>query len=259
MLLRREGEDVLAIGQASHAWISGQFAREWGNDLFLAPDPYEDVCLAAAQHDVGMARWDLEPTLNPQTGLPHSFLEMPITTHLELWSEAPRRLLTQSRYAALLVSMHGWRLYERRDPALLPPADGTAVRAYLKAQQELQTQLLSSLRSDAIAARHAEPELVQRNSQLLWGWDYLSLAVCLDWAPDRMRSVPTVDGPGDVQLVPGAQPRHVTLSPWPFRTGAMSVRCEARRLTGTFSTPAALHEGLSRARWETVAFELRPR
>ena len=27
----------------------------------------------------------------------------------------PRRLVSQSAYAALLVSMHGWRLYERRD------------------------------------------------------------------------------------------------------------------------------------------------
>ena len=29
---------VIAIGQASHAWISGQLARAWGNALFAKPE-----------------------------------------------------------------------------------------------------------------------------------------------------------------------------------------------------------------------------
>ena len=115
MLLRNDRGGVLAIGQTSHAWISGQLARAWGNARFPAPEPRDEVCLAAEQHDIGMAQWDLEPTGNPNTGLPYSFMEMPLTEHLGLWSAAPRRLLTQSRYAALLVSMHGARLYARRD------------------------------------------------------------------------------------------------------------------------------------------------
>ena len=51
MLLRPDGDSVLCIGQASHAWISGQMARAWAEPF----EPYEDVCLAAEQHDVGMA------------------------------------------------------------------------------------------------------------------------------------------------------------------------------------------------------------
>jgi hypothetical protein len=97
VLLREEGGDVLCIGQASHAWISGQLARAWGNDLFPPPSPREEVCLAAVQHDIGMAGWDLQPSLNPATGRPHSFLEMPLPVHLELWTAAPSKLLTQSR------------------------------------------------------------------------------------------------------------------------------------------------------------------
>src|ERR1700704_5035327 len=110
MLLRQDERGVLAIGQPSHAWVSGQLARAWGNEQFGAVAPYEEVCLAAEQHDIGMATWDLAPTFNPATGLPHSFVEMPVGTHLKLWSEGPRRLLAQSRYAALLASMHGLRL-----------------------------------------------------------------------------------------------------------------------------------------------------
>ena len=114
MLIRAEGEDsVLAIGQASHAWISGQLARAWGNERFGEVTPWEEVCLGAEQHDIGWALWDTRPSLNPDTGLPHTFIDAPLETKLELWSAAPRRMLAQCRYAALLVSMHGSALYDR--------------------------------------------------------------------------------------------------------------------------------------------------
>ena len=111
VLLRPEGEAAICIGQASHAWLSGQLARAWAD-----VEPREEVCLAAEQHDVGMAEWDLAPTLNRETGRPHSFMEMPLAVHLALWSAAPHKLVTQSRYAAMLVSMHGTALYERARP-----------------------------------------------------------------------------------------------------------------------------------------------
>ena len=107
MLLREDGDAVVVIGQPAHAWLSGQLARAWGNERLGQVTPREEVCLGAEQHDIGMAAWDLAPTLNPETGRPHSFMELPIATHLELWTNAPSRLLAQSRYAALLISMHG--------------------------------------------------------------------------------------------------------------------------------------------------------
>ena len=71
MLIRPEPDGTfLAIGQASHAWLSGQLARAWGNERFGAVEPWEEVCLAAEQHDIGMAQWERAPTLNPDTGLP---------------------------------------------------------------------------------------------------------------------------------------------------------------------------------------------
>src|SRR5215217_2614691 len=88
----------------------------------------EDVCLAAEQHDVGMARWDLAPSLNPETGRPRSFLEMELAVHLALWTAAPEHLLTQSRYAALLVSRHGTILYGRSDLSKMDPGRAAQIR-----------------------------------------------------------------------------------------------------------------------------------
>jgi hypothetical protein len=244
MLLRSEGPSVLAIPQQSHAWISGQLARAWGNGRFLSPEPWEEVCLAAEQHDIGMADWDLVPSRNPQTGLPHSFIEMPIEVHMQLWREAPRRLLAQSRYAALLVSMHGMRLYEMRDLSRLSAADAAAVTDFLATSRAFQRELAASLGVDDAQLR--------RNSDLIWTWDFLSLALCLDWAPCKAKAVPSAEGPVELTLAPDG-----TLEPWPFTKQAVSLRVEGRRLTERYDTDQKLAAALASARWETVCFELR--
>jgi len=110
--------------------------RAWGNERFGEVAPWEEVCLGAEQHDVGHTAWEQAPTLNPQTGLPYSFLEMPRHVHVQLWSEAARFVLPQGRYA-LLVSLHGTGLYERYDAANDLPENAQALfarQAYLRYQ-----------------------------------------------------------------------------------------------------------------------------
>jgi Protein of unknown function (DUF3891) len=257
VVLRKDEHGVIAIGQPSHAWISGQLARAWGNTRFGAVEPYEEVCLAAEQHDIGMAAWDLAPALNPDTGLPQSFIEMPIGTHMLLWRIGPKRVLPQSRYAAVLVSMHGARLYERRNPESLAPDQADAVRAFLGEQREFQDRLLASLRTDAATAPAAAADVVARNSDLVWIWDFLSLALCLDWAPQDLQHVPTVDGPAELKLT-APNPGALRLDPWPFTADRVTVSCEGRRLTERVATDQLLQEALATAPWETVRFELRP-
>ncbi len=236
MLLRHSEDErtVTAIGQASHAWISGQLARAWSP----RPEPFEQVALAAEQHDVGMAEWDLRPTLNPDTGLPHSFLELPVQTHIDLWARAPYKLLTQSRYAALLVSMHGAALQRLRDLDKLSPADRALVVAYMEDQLRLQERLTELLAADR--------EQLARNQRLVWAWDSFSLAVCLDW------ETTTVDG---IELTRVGTHRF-TFSPWPLATSELHVYGEGRRLHGRFETELELHEALANAPAAELRFTL---
>jgi hypothetical protein len=255
VVLRRDGAGVLAVGQAAHAWLCGQLARAWGRERFGAVHPLDEVALGAEQHDVGMAQWDLHPVRNPQTGLPLSFIEMSVAENLGLWRTGPSRLITQSRYAALLAAMHGRRLYERRDLATAPADEAELVRAFLEHSHALEAQLRRDLQADPATAPSATDELIARNSQLLWTWDSLSLALLLDWAPFTLRGVPTADGDGvDVHLSPGG-----TLDPWPFSaTGQVAVHCDARRLADTYDSDEALERALAYAPWETVRFILQP-
>jgi hypothetical protein len=240
MLLCRDGDALIAVGQPAHAWVSGQLARAWGNARFGALEPHDEVCLAAEQHDAGMAAWERRPTLNPETGLPRSFMELTLDEHLEIWWSAAPLVTTQSPYAALLVSMHGTALYERRDLTRLEPADAEKVRAFLAGQRDLQERLTAAL--------HADPAGVRRNQRLVWAWDSLSLGLLLGWEPFTLSAVPTADGETDIEV------RARTLDPWPFATPAVTLRYDGRPLAGPYADEAAMRAALADAPW--LAFEL---
>jgi hypothetical protein len=257
MLLREDERGVLAIGQAAHAFLSGQLARAWGNARFGELRPREEICLAAEQHDTGMAAWDLEPSFHPERGLPHDFMHTPLEVHLELWRAGPRRLVRQCRYAALLVSMHGTRLYERRDLDQMAPPDAAKVRAFLDDQRRLQAELTRTLQADPATAPHASPERIAAASDLIWFWDYLSLMLCLRWAPRAGDPVPSAGGPTRIELS-REQDGTVRLDPWPFAASRLSVRCEGQRLRGRYANENELRAGLAGAPWETLTVELAP-
>jgi len=217
MLVRPDGDSTLCIGQASHAWISGQMARAWAEPF----EPHEEVCLAAEQHDVGMAEWDLAPALKQETGLPMGFTEMPVDAHAALWLDAPRKLVSTSVYAAALVSLHGTRLYEMRERT--PDVDDFLRR------QEAFRRGLGFERAD-----------LEPGSTLVWTWDYLSLATLLGWQ-------------GEVE---GLSVDALRVTPWPFRESSLTVRCEARRLGGRFSDEEEMRAALAKAPVETLELEL---
>lgn len=243
MVLRRDGEGAIAIGQPSHAWLSGQLARAWADP----PEPVEAVWLAAEQHDIGMAEWDLAPTLNTETGLPHSFMEMPLDVHLALWSAAASKLVAQSANAALLVSMHGTALYEMRDLDRMEPADADKVRRFFAERRAEQDGLLRMLGRSR--------EEVRPGQRLVWALDYLSLALCLDWAPTVVRGAPLAGGERDLRIEPAGE-RRVTVDPWPFAADSVVVRCEGRRLAGGYSDEAEMRAALAAAPVIPISWEI---
>ncbi len=246
MLIRREHAAAIAIGQLSHAWLSGQLARAWGNERFPAADPREEVALGAEQHDIGWASFDLAIPFNPDTGLPLSFLESSPEQHLGIWRSAPERLLSQSAHAALVVSMHGRSLSELR--ARNMPDQEPLLRGHIEEERERQERLCEQL---GVSAAQAE-----RTRRQMWAWDGLSLALCLSWRPFTLRDVPAGEGLTDVELRDiGDGP--VTLEPWPFAHERLCVRCEARRLRERYESEEAMRAALAAAQPFALEFELR--
>jgi hypothetical protein len=219
VLLVDHPDGKVAVAQPAHAWISGQLAQAWGNKRFGAVEPSWEVCLAAEQHDIPWLEWERSPTVDPETGYPHTFMSLDMPTKLAMWAAGPDLLLAQSRYAALLVSLHGSRLYGDLDR--------------------------SAFERDIRATLDATDEEIERNRSLIWTWDSLSLALLLDWAPWTAPEVPGAGGPIGVQLSEGGR-----VEPWPFGPESVEVHCEGRLLT---APGAALQD----APWVDLSYELR--
>jgi Protein of unknown function (DUF3891) len=246
VLVRREGGRALAIGQLSHAWLSGQLAREWGNRRFGAVEPREDIALGAQQHDIGWALVDLSPTLSPDTGLPRSFLELSVQEHLAIWRGAPEYLLSQSLHAALVVSMHGSSLSELR--ARNDPAQAPLLEAHVEEEHARQRWL-----SDLLGV---SPQQAERARRQMWTWDGLSLALCNAWRPFVARDVPSAEGLIELELT-DRDDGTVEIDPWPFAATELTVRCQARELASRYQDERQLREHLIGAKPVTLEFVLR--
>ena len=246
MLHRPSSEGTIVIGQPAHAWVSGQIARAWAEPF----EPWEEVCLGADLHDIAWNEWELSPERDPETGLPYTFSALPRLRRLELWSGAAELVLPQSRYAALLVSLHGTLLVER----FPPEGEDDVARAladYTQRERDFQARVLASLRSDRLYDRYASAEVVERNRELIFAWDGFSLALLHGVTSER-----TVAG-YSLAPVDGDRAR-VSVSPWPFRDQEVNLVCEGRLLTETYASERDLRRSLAEAPWRTIETGLVP-
>jgi hypothetical protein len=260
MLHRSSKEGLICITQPNHAWVSGQLAQAWGNEAFGQFVPRQEVCLGAQQHDIGWIRWEDAPTLNPQTGYPYKFTELPTGVHIGIWSGAKQLALPLGRYVTLLVSLHGTGLYERFRGWQNSVESTQIVREFLEREYAFQEQLTATLRLDSYYAAHTTPEVIGRNRKLVAVWDALSLLVCQGFAGERqVNQVPTADGETTLKLTNLAvNPHQITISPWPFGQSEVTLVYEGRLLRQTFTDETAMRETLQSDCWVTLSTVLKP-
>src|SRR6185436_7282892 len=69
--------ELILIGQTDHSRLVGQLAAHWGNTEFAVPDPFDSMVRAATFHDYGWLRYETSPLINPETGEPYAFQNLP--------------------------------------------------------------------------------------------------------------------------------------------------------------------------------------
>jgi hypothetical protein len=247
MILRRDEQGVLAIGQLSHSWISGQLARVWGNERFLAPEPAEEIALGAEQHDVGWASFDLNPGFNSRAGLPRTFLETTVEEYLAIWADAPDRLLSSSTHAALVTSLHGRALSELRRRGA-DDREAALLDGHIAAERDRQSRLRRQL-----GLTEEQTAVIQGQ---MWAWDGISLALCNGWE-ELETSAPTDRGSAALALRRTAGYEFL-VDPWPFSSPSVEVFCEARRLADSYETREQVQEALEAAPPVRLTFRLGP-
>lgn len=260
MLHRETDTGYLAITQPAHAWVSQQLAAAWGNAMFGDLQPREDVILAAGQHDIGWLGWELEPVLNPETGRGQTFTQISTADHLDIWTPAGPAALVYGPYVAMLVSMHGTRLYGFHDFSRDTEEEAARARAFLNDGPAFEQRMIEQMRDVPRYAPFLDDATVRRNSTLIAAWDRISLFICSGKGdPFEASDVPASDGSVSINFTPdSAHVDRLSVDPWPFSTPEVKLTCPAREFTGTFTTQDALLDAMHRAPWTAIEVTLLP-
>ncbi|MDQ6906010.1 MAG: DUF3891 family protein [Chloroflexota bacterium] len=262
MLHRAHPEGMVVIGQPAHARLVGSVGRAWGRPPFGMPPHPDETLLAAEQHEVGMLPWEIAPTFNPATGLPHAYLELSRADHLALWRDAGSLMLTQSRYAALLVSRHGVWIFSQYDRPPDDPAERAAVAAYLHRERAFQSRIRASLAAEPAYREAVRPPTLRQSHFVFTIWDRIAVHACYgmpvpEWgvpAVYRWDRVPISGGTMPLTLSFVA-PDRWTLDPWPITVDELRLVGEGRLLRNHYGNETEMREALEIApwvRWESV-------
>ena len=267
MIVQEQGDQLILIRQTDHAVLSGFFAREWGNDLFQRPEPFESLLLAATEHDNGWRERELQPQIDPKTRLPYSFMSLPTDAHIELYQRGIDRLVKSDRYAGLLASLHASGLYDRARATIpgfsakyVKSTETDLVNGFLQALKLQQLRLKVDLRADPITKEFVQDKLLEANSRRLEALDRLSLYFCMSSTPhDATIDAVPVDDKGsevDWELRPDG-PNAVSLGPYPFRREPLQLSILARRVPKRlYNDSLDFQKTLGRAPYTALNFTL---
>jgi hypothetical protein len=253
-----DADQVIAISQTAHAWVAGQLARQWGNEHFADFTPVEPLCYAAEQHDRGFLDWERQPTLDPKSGLPHTFENIPLSLHVALWKRSILELKAVSLYAALVTSLYFVRAVGKRRPI---ESQAERLAEFLQEQKELQRSLLGSLRKDPYLRSACSDRAVEYNEKLLAAWDQLSVQLCRNPVSSfSVSDVPSALEKSRRLLATPVDPssREIRLEPWPFSKPRVELTCEGHVLDRRFTSEAELRKYLKDARRVSVIYTLTP-
>src|SRR5450432_2337374 len=186
MILQPQSDPMIVIRQTDHAYLTGFFARELGNDEFPRPEPFDSFCLAAAEHDNGWQEWELAPSVDPKSFLPYTFMSVPTDEHVALYHRGIERIVKADMYAGLMVAGHCTGLYDRTH-ATMPGYSAKYVKGeeqqsandFVQRLRLQQLRLKVDLRNDPAVKPYTDEKLLKANQQRLDVLDRLSLYFCM--------------------------------------------------------------------------------
>jgi hypothetical protein len=244
MLRKSDNDGWLLITHPDHARLAGDFAEQWGNELFPAPSPRTDVLEAVFHHDDGWAARDRQPQITRQgqpsafsvdlVGKYSAFEEIDLVDYLAVRSSALEIISTRNAYAAVLISMHTCNLLaDRADYSTIAARDLPLLQAFLAEQRSRQADLRRMLQEErGTADANLSEGAFLDNFHFLQACDCLSLLSCVDYAhpTDLLHDLLTHDG-GRRRVKYFRKDQGVyTLDPFPFRGDQQQFSVPYRRV-----------------------------
>jgi Protein of unknown function (DUF3891) len=234
------------ITHPDHARLAGDFAKKWGNDRFVAPEPRRPVLLGISTHDDGWEARDARPQITRQ-GLPSAFSselvgkysafeEIDLADYLAVRERAVSVVAEADPYAALLVSLHTYNLLtERADRSTISIEQLPLLDTFLERQRLRQQDLYSKLSEDpSYSATETSWPRIQDHFKLLQATDNLSLLSCVDYRKPAslIHALPIANASHCSIAVESLGARHFRLAPYPFSEPELKFQIPARHVEG---------------------------
>jgi hypothetical protein len=250
------------VTHPDHARLAGAFAERWGNDLFLAPEPREQVLRGITRHDDGWAARDAIPQITRQgkpsafstelVGKYSGFEEIDLVDYLAVRERAVRQIAEEDPYAAVLISMHTYSLlHDHADRSTIAPEQLPLLDQFLEGQKVLQDTWRKQISADPkLKPEHKSEDALLDHFRLLQANDYLSLLTCVDFQKpvNLLHALPARDGRHIPIQARAIATRHFVLDPYPFADPSLSFQFPARHAKGKhFSSAKELQDAFHAA------------
>ncbi|MBT4863827.1 MAG: DUF3891 family protein [Planctomycetaceae bacterium] len=151
MIRRDDGNDWLLFSQVDHAHLAAELAEVWGNDTVPAIPLPHLLIPAIRDHDEGWREWERSPELNPDSGDPRDFTEMPMSVATKLWTESVTAATRGTPALAEAFKRYQDFLAERNE----------ALDGHRAAVLEILIEFRASFRRDEMQRRAMQAELLQ--------------------------------------------------------------------------------------------------
>ena len=232
-MIRRDGPSAaqcprrwILISQIEHAHLAARLAEPWESSAFPPLEPRDELLWAIEHHDDGWRHWEERPQVDPMTGVPRSFMEMPAGDAIAIWTGSIDAAAAAGPLEAYVVAGHFVALAKRAATwrKAAPSRDATA--EFIRSHEEQMHGWLANWQAVDRAGNTARR--VQTALEYLQFFDALSLWFCCAEAT-AAQELPTPGG-GQLRLVP-SDPEHISLTPWPMRSPSIEVEIVGRSVS----------------------------
>ncbi len=194
----------------------------------MAPD---ELLWAIEHHDDGWSEWEQTPDVDPETGRPRSFTEMPLDEGLAIWSRSINAAAQHGPLAGYVVAGHFCALLRRFNAAWKDDSEATQwAHRFLATYDVMRDGCLRDwlARSGEHTAQLAVKALAQ-----LQLFDALSLWFCCHQRPEP-EDFSTTSG-AVVRFALADSPKNderqlVEIRPWPLSVETLNLEIAGRRV-----------------------------
>lgn len=259
-------DEIRLIQQPHHAEVSGYMAAHWGGrNGFARPGHYpgaihpapwrEEVIIGIAEHDNGWWEWEAVPRIDEDDRLPaglgQSAGQSP-TEGFNRWRRGIARVAKSHPYAALLISIHAYRLsatafddligddhdlyrhplFGKHAKSFRNEQEERLTREFVEEQQCVQADLREQLARDPVMADAIQPHILNPHARLLQLLDSLSLLLALNDPEDHdLHEIPRKSWDDRVTLTwQRLEENRIGIVPYPFDMDPLPVNIPARIL-----------------------------